>query len=137
MTQLETPPAQASVARVRRSNTDRVIAGVCGGLGSYFGVDPLWFRLAFVVLAIGGGAGVLLYILAWLVIPNSNSEAVGPAPVDIGTKGPMIAGIALVVVGLVFLINVIAPWFNQFMWPAVLVAAGLALIYTGGRRANK
>lgn len=137
MTQLETPPAQASVARVRRSNTDRVIAGVCGGLGSYFGVDPLWFRLAFVVLAIGGGAGVLLYILAWLVIPNSNSEAVGPAPVDIGTKGPMIAGIALVVVGLVFLINVIAPWFNQFMWPSVLVAAGLALIYTGGRSANK
>jgi hypothetical protein len=48
--------------------------------------------------------------------------------VDIGNKGPMIAGIMLVVAGLVFLINVIAPWFNQFMWPAVLVAAGLALI---------
>ena len=137
MTQLESPPAHASVARVRRSKTDRVIAGVCGGLGSYFGVDPLWFRLAFVVLAIGGGAGFLLYIIAWLVIPNSDSEAVGAASVDIGTKGPMIAGIALVVVGLVFLINVIAPWFNQFMWPAVLVAAGLALIYTGGRRADK
>jgi len=137
MTQLETPPAQTSVARIRRSKTDRVIAGVCGGLGSYFGVDPLWFRLAFVVLAIGGGAGVLLYLIAWLVIPNSESEAVGAGTVDIGSKGPMIAGITLVVVGLAFLVNVIAPWFNQFMWPAALVAAGLALIYTGGRRANK
>jgi phage shock protein C len=92
--------------------------------------------LAFVVLAIGGGAGVLLYLIAWLVIPNSDSEGGGAVSVDIGKKGPMIAGITLVVVGLVFLINVIAPWFNQFMWPAVLVAAGLALIYTGGRRAN-
>jgi phage shock protein C len=143
MTQLETPSAQASpsapesIARIRRSKTDRVIAGVCGGLGRYFGVDALWFRLAFVVLAIGGGAGVLLYLIAWLVIPSSDSEPGVAAAVDIGNKGPMIAGIMLVVAGLVFLINVIAPWFNQFMWPAVLVAAGLALIYTGGRRANK
>jgi phage shock protein C len=55
--QISEPP------RLRRSTDDKVVAGVCGGLGRYFGVDPLFFRLAFVVLAIGGGSGVLLYIV--------------------------------------------------------------------------
>lgn len=136
MTQTETPDTSTSAVRVRRSKTDRVIGGVCGGLGSYFGVDPLWFRLAFVVLAIGGGAGVLLYIIGWLVIPESGVDQGQASAVNLGNKGPMIAGISLVVVGLVLLANLVAPWFNRFMWPAVLVAGGLALLYTGGRRAN-
>ncbi len=136
MTQTETPDTSTSAVRVRRSKTDRVIGGVCGGLGSYFGVDPLWFRLAFVVLAIGGGAGVLLYIIGWLIIPESGVDQGQAAAVNLGNKGPMIAGISLVVVGLVLLANLVAPWFNRFMWPAVLVAGGLALLYTGGRRAN-
>lgn len=88
MTQLETPGAQKAVVRVRRSKSDRVIAGVCGGLGSYFGVDPLWFRLAFGVLAIGGGAGILLYVIAWLVIPETGSDDNRTSPVNLGNKAP-------------------------------------------------
>ena len=53
MTQLEAPASERQVARLRRSKAERVIAGVCGGLGRYFGVDPVWFRLAFIILAIG------------------------------------------------------------------------------------
>lgn len=136
MTQLETPPAESSVARLRRSKRDRVIAGVCGGLGSYFGVDPVWFRLAFVILALGGGAGVLLYVIAWLLIPEMGAEESGASRVTLGNKGPLIAGISLIAVGLVFLANIVAPWFNQFMWPAVLIAVGVALLYKGGRRAH-
>lgn len=141
MTQLETPPAETPVpimpvARLRRSKRDRVIAGVCGGLGSYFGVDPVWFRLAFVILAIGGGAGVLLYVIAWLLIPEAGTDEIGASRVNLGNKGPLIAGISLVAIGLVFLANVLTPWLNRFMWPAVLIAVGVALLYTGGRRAN-
>ncbi len=75
MTQLDPGPPidgerDAMSPKLRRDPDDKVIAGVCGGLGRYFGVDPVFFRLAFVVLAIGGGSGVLLYIVAWLIIPE-------------------------------------------------------------------
>lgn len=55
---------------LRRSRSDRVVAGVCGGLGEFFGINPIWFRLAFLIALIPGGVpGLGLYILLWLVIP--------------------------------------------------------------------
>ncbi len=57
---------------LRRSREDRVIGGVCGGLGAYFNVDPVWFRLGFVLTAIPGGIpGILLYLAFWLVMPEA------------------------------------------------------------------
>lgn len=48
-----------------------VVAGVCGGLGDFFGIDPVWFRILFVILALPGGLpGVLPYAILWLVIPR-------------------------------------------------------------------
>lgn len=52
--------------RYFRSKTDRVFAGVCGGLAEYFAIDPLLIRLLFVVLALVGGGGVLIYIILWI-----------------------------------------------------------------------
>ena len=50
---------------------DAVFAGVCGGLGAFFGISPNWFRLLFVLLALPGGVpGILLYLLAWIIIPR-------------------------------------------------------------------
>jgi phage shock protein C len=50
---------------------DGVIAGVCGGLGEFFGIDPLWFRLLFLFLMLPGGLpGVLPYVILWLIIPR-------------------------------------------------------------------
>jgi phage shock protein C len=55
---------------LRRSRRDRVIAGVCGGLGAFFGINPFWFRLAFLIALIPGGIpGLVPYILLWLIIP--------------------------------------------------------------------
>ena len=59
--QNDTPPSAPPRKRLERSRADRVIGGVCGGLGDYFDVDPVIFRIAFVVLAFVGGAGLLLY----------------------------------------------------------------------------
>jgi phage shock protein PspC (stress-responsive transcriptional regulator) len=74
----------ATARRLRRSVTDRKIAGVCGGLAEYFGVDSTLVRIAAVVLAIYPGAvicGVLVYLLAWFVMPSAGSERLEPSVV--------------------------------------------------------
>jgi phage shock protein C len=55
--------------RLSRSSSDRMVAGVAGGIAKYFNVDPTLVRLAFVALALAGGPGVLLYIIMWIVMP--------------------------------------------------------------------
>ena len=58
-----------STKQLRRQ--DGVVAGVCGGLGEFFGIDPLWFRLLFLFLMLPGGLpGVLPYLALWLIIPR-------------------------------------------------------------------
>jgi phage shock protein PspC (stress-responsive transcriptional regulator) len=64
------PPFPAPPRALRRSRTDRVISGVSGGLGEYFGVDPVIFRVLFAVLSFFGGIGLLAYGLAWILIPE-------------------------------------------------------------------
>lgn len=56
--------------RLYRSRHDRMLAGVCGGLGEYFGIDSSLIRLALVFLILFGGTGFLAYIVAWIVIPE-------------------------------------------------------------------
>jgi phage shock protein C len=56
---------------LRRSRNDRILAGVCGGLGEFFGISPFWFRLAMFIAFIPGGVpGILIYILAMMIIPS-------------------------------------------------------------------
>lgn len=55
--------------RLWRSRRDRKIAGICGGLGDYFQMDPVWIRILFVVFFFLGGSALLVYLLMWLLIP--------------------------------------------------------------------
>ena len=55
--------------RLYRSRTNRKIAGVCGGVGAYFGLDPTLLRLVWALLILLGGTGLLAYLICWLVIP--------------------------------------------------------------------
>ncbi|MGZ6315856.1 MAG: PspC domain-containing protein [Anaerolineales bacterium] len=56
---------------LRRSRRDRVVAGVCGGLGEFFGISPFWFRIAFLIALIPGGVpGLLLYLIMAIVVPS-------------------------------------------------------------------
>ena len=60
-----------SQKKLRRSRSDRVVAGVCGGLAEFFGISVFWFRLAFLIALIPGGVpGLLPYIILWLIIPR-------------------------------------------------------------------
>jgi phage shock protein C len=56
--------------RIYRSIKDKVIGGVCAGLGKYWSTDPILIRLLFILLFIGFGTGLLLYIIMWIIIPQ-------------------------------------------------------------------
>jgi phage shock protein C len=61
---------KARGAALRRSRSNRIVAGVCGGLGDFFGVDPFWFRLAFLIAILPGGVpGLAAYLIMWLIVP--------------------------------------------------------------------
>ena len=76
----------ADVKRLYRSRDDRMISGVCGGLGEYLSIDATIIRLIFVITALWGGAGLIVYIVMLLVVPEdpAGAEAVEPeaAPVE-------------------------------------------------------
>jgi phage shock protein C len=69
--------------QLRRSGTDRMAGGVCGGLAEYSGIDPLLWRVGFVGLTVAGGAGILVYLLLWVLMPSSPLPAgETPSPVE-------------------------------------------------------
>jgi phage shock protein C len=55
--------------KLKRSNKDKMLGGVCGGLGEYLNIDPTIVRLIFIILALAGGPGILIYIILWLIMP--------------------------------------------------------------------
>jgi phage shock protein C len=61
----------AKMKRLYRSGKEKVLGGVCGGLGEYFGIDPTIVRLIWVLFFLAYGAGVLAYIIAWIIIPKN------------------------------------------------------------------
>jgi len=61
--------------RLYKSDSNKVIGGVCGGLGEYFGIDPVVFRIIAVLLIFAHGAGLLLYLIAWICMPKRKPEA--------------------------------------------------------------
>ena len=61
--------------KLYRSSTDRMLAGVCGGLGEYLGIDPTLVRLAVALMAIFGGHGLLFYLILWLIVPVAPQSA--------------------------------------------------------------
>jgi phage shock protein PspC (stress-responsive transcriptional regulator) len=108
----QTPPGPR---RLTRSREDRVIGGVCGGLGRYFNVDPLFFRIGAIALALVGGAGVLLYLAALLLVPSEDH----PAPIAPGTQRNRGLVIVAVVVGLLIA--------SPFLVGGGLLLAGLGI----------
>jgi len=66
---------QGGIRRLFRDSDDAVLGGVCSGIAYYFGIDPVWLRLAFVIALFLAGSGPLLYIILWIVIPKANSTA--------------------------------------------------------------
>jgi phage shock protein C len=60
----------AETRKLYRSRSNRQVAGVCGGLAQYFGIDATLIRVLFVVLAVLGGSGIVLYLALWVIVPS-------------------------------------------------------------------
>jgi phage shock protein PspC (stress-responsive transcriptional regulator) len=134
--------------RIYRSNTEKVIGGVCGGLGEYFGIDPTWVRVLFVLSLFAEGVGLLAYLIGWIVIPKQ-SEVTTEATTAEGTMNSehtasaqatqaahknrgagFLPGIILVILGMVFLFDRVFYWFDfEYIWPLVIIGIGVILIY--------
>ncbi len=124
-------PDEPHERRLTRSRSNQIIAGVCAGLADYLGVDRVLVRIVFVVLAFGAGAGIALYVLAWIVIPEEDPNAPsgpGPSPAEPGESARLVFGALLIAVGLVLLIDLLVPGVTRFLWPLALVGLGGVII---------
>ncbi|TAK14919.1 MAG: PspC domain-containing protein [Anaerolineae bacterium] len=119
-----------------RSRTEKMLFGVCGGLGAYLGIDPTFVRLFFVLLTLGNGIGLMLYaVLAFLMPVNPVAEPSGGSPVPFweNERAVRLAGISLVVVGFfAFLPQVMNRYFGWLelsdFWPALLILGGAVML---------
>jgi phage shock protein C len=75
--QPQQPPPQPPARKLYRSETSRMLAGVCGGLADYFNIDVTLVRILFVVLAVFGGSGIVLYGAMWQLVPEESDVVSG------------------------------------------------------------
>ena len=97
--------------KLYRSKADRVFAGVCGGIGEYFNIDPVIVRIIWVIVTLMGGAGILGYIIAWIVIPDA-----GAAGHENKSKGCLYAVLIVIFAGMAL----------AFIGPVISLIIGIA-----------
>jgi phage shock protein C len=78
----------SEVRKLTRSEDDRMLAGVCGGLAVHFGIDPTIVRVIFVLLSVFGGGGIVLYAAMWLLVPPASEVAAASGATDIDQPAP-------------------------------------------------
>ncbi len=133
-----------STQRLYRSQTNKVIAGVCQGFAEYFDVDPVVIRILFVLMAFFGGTGIVLYIAAIVIVPkkpflmpDAATAAPAAAPPVSSDRLRNWFGIALVGIGLLILMANLEvfhffDFFSEafdFIFPVLLIVVGMAIIY--------
>lgn len=124
--------------RIYRSETNRMLAGVCGGIARYLNIDVTLVRLFFVLFSLAGGSGVLLYIILAIVIPSDSQAAPGTLAATPGAsngQSALVIGAGLLILGLFFLlqttVGVWIPWLDfRTLWPLLLILAGGALLWS-------
>jgi phage shock protein PspC (stress-responsive transcriptional regulator) len=118
--------------RFRRSTTDRKIAGVAGGLGRHLNIDPTVLRVLFVVLVFFGGAGLVLYAAAWLIVPEEGSEK------SVVQTSPSTRNALLIVVGVIAALLMIGDSWGGFgfPWPLAIIAVVVVVVILNRDRSD-
>ncbi|MDX8152747.1 PspC domain-containing protein [Patulibacter brassicae] len=138
-------PAGGAERGLLRSSTDRVLFGVCGGIGERYGVEPILIRIAFVIAVFFGGSGLLFYLAAAILVPSAAAPAAGaPGAAAAGTAASgaarLLVGMAAILASLVGLAAVAALGFGLTAffggWPVavLLVLLGVVLIVSARSR---
>lgn len=147
----------ATNKKLYRSTTDKIIFGVCGGLGEYFNIDPVIMRIIFVILAVWGGSGILIYIILAIVIPEKsniskknaknrptedvieeNVEKLAKEVENVAKKhssnSDKLFGFLLLVVGLMLMVNNFFPVFEfRKLWPLTLIVLAVFILARGSQ----
>ncbi len=119
---------------LRRSRSNRVIAGVAGGVANHLGMDPLIVRLAFIGLTFAAGFGLVVYLLLWLLARPEPLDA-APAARRALPRPTLrqLLGFVLVVAGILLLLYWTGFWFGEITaWPVMLAAIGFAVLWARG-----
>lgn len=115
-----------------------MVAGVASGIARHLGLDPTLVRIAFVVLTLAGGSGVLAYVVAWLVLPEERPDDVAGSGHGVTAPDPTTLryalGALLVLVGLVTALDLALPAVGRLLWPMALIILGVTIVLTGARR---
>lgn len=120
--------------RLQRNTRNKVIAGVCSGLADFFGIDVALMRVIFILLLVAGYSGFLIYLILWIVMPKANhaenqSYDNAESTVAQSGKGSWIAGVILIAIGSLCLLDDFLPKFDwSTIWPVLLIVLGLLLI---------
>ena len=137
--------------KLYRSRKDSMIGGVCGGIGEYFDIDSTLVRLLAILIVFLGGVGVIVYIIAWIIIPQNpeqtiddNEETAGEKEINIDRSEDqkdnnkyIWGGLILIFLGLFFLLRSLFPRFVLVkFWPVILVVLGIFLILQSLSRKN-
>ena len=127
----ENVTTHTGVRRLERSRSDHMLAGVCGGLARYFDLSPVFYRVGFVVLTLLGGAGLLIYAAAWLVIPEEGkADSIAGEILRERRQRPWpLIGLALVGVAGAVLLSRATLWpQGDVAWVLLLLAGGVILL---------
>ncbi len=127
--------------KLYRSQSNRMIAGVCGGIAEYFNLDPSLIRLIVVAIALFGGVGILAYIAAVIIIPNNPEQSPEEGGEQIIKDKSLFWGSLLIILGLFFFLRQTGvfygfefwriPW--QMLWAFFLIGIGAYLLYNRKR----
>jgi phage shock protein PspC (stress-responsive transcriptional regulator) len=130
------PPEAPASRRLTRSSSDRVIAGVAAGVGRYFSIDPVVVRIAFIVGAFFGGAGVIAYLAAWLLVPRDDGVGRADAAGVLRRLGIAAGVLALTGIALAGGFWGAASGGAKTVAIVVIAAGGLLMVgaFTGGMR---
>jgi len=122
---------EKNMKKLYRSKKDKIIAGVCGGIGEYFNIDPVLIRILWLFFTFLGGAGILAYIIAWVVIPLSQEKVETAADEENKAqeedKSGFWGGITLIIVGIILLLFTLGTFWVKLL-PLCLITVGVILI---------
>jgi signal transduction histidine kinase len=132
-----TPTVAPRREPLRRDTAHRFVAGVCAGIGRHLRIDPLIVRIVFVAAATAGGVGIVLYGLAWVLLPADDATTDSWTRRLPRGRGAIEVAFGMGLVTLAFLLTMraLGIWFSDaIVWPVVLLAAGAAMLWRSSLR---
>lgn len=144
--------------KLYRSKQDRMISGVCGGIAEYYDMDPVWIRLIAILLALFQGVGVIVYIVAWILIPENPNQKAKTSKIgkdskemtsiktaskvasktvsntqNVKDRAPIV-GIIFIIIGALFLINNLFDISSKILIPSAIILVGILLLIKRSRK---